>query len=95
MGLRKFLHLHANDRQGDYTAEARSNDVSNLQVFSGRLKVHTHNLLENTSLHNRCLVWVDLTLLLNCFPPEFLSSQALLIVQLLHRRNDIFFIPGY
>lgn len=92
-GLRKFLQLHANDREGDYTAEARSNDVSNLQVFSRRLRIHSEHS-GKYSLHKRCLEWVDLTLLFSCFQPESLSSQALYTVQLL-QRNEIFFIPGY
>lgn len=38
---------------GDKITEARSNDVFNLQVLPRRFEIHTQNILENISLHNR------------------------------------------
>lgn len=72
VGLRKFLRLHADGGEGEYTAGARSNDVSNLQVCSRRLRIHSEHS-GRYSLLNSCPEWVDLSLLFNCFQPECLS----------------------
>lgn len=52
--------------EGHQRAGATCNDAANYRL-PRRFKIHNHNVLENISLHDTYLWWVDLTLLFTCW----------------------------